>query len=179
MASWNDGWAQQRSLHIFSDIDQNMVGGTIQQLYGLAALSSEPVTLFINSNGGEVLHAFALIEMVQCCPAPVRAVALGRVFSAALLIYMSVGERLALKNTLFMAHDFTTGNSSYTKAQHQGEWLRKRIIALYRTHTKLSDSTMIEHAFLTDDFFFDEQEALGYGIVDSIIDTLPVIPFKT
>ena len=177
MANWGDGWSQQRSIHIFSDIDQNMAGQTIQQIYGFAALSSEPITLFINSNGGDVFHAFAMIEAMCACPVPLRTVALGHAFSAALLVFMSAPERLALRNTLFMAHDFTTGNAPYAKVKRQGEWIRERLINLFRHHTNIIDDIAIEKLFLVDDFFFSEEMAKNFGIVDKIIYTLPIIPY--
>ena len=112
-----------RNIYLFSDIDQNLCSQAIQQMYGFTESSQDPITFYINTNGGDVLHAFALIAAMKHCPAPIHTLGLGRVFSAGLLIYVAGAKRFAYPNTLFMAHDFNAGQGPYRRLKTMGDWI--------------------------------------------------------
>ena len=157
-----------RNIYLFSDIDQNLCGQVIQQMYGFAESSQEPITLYINTNGGDVLHAFALIETMKRCPAPVHTLALGRCFSAGLLVYLAGTRRLAYSCTMFMSHDFISGNGPYQRMRKLGDWLERRIVDHFVRHTNLSVD-LIKERLMGAEYYFDEQEALAMGMVDEIL----------
>lgn len=158
----------QRSLHLFSDCDQNLVGGTIQQMRDLVHLSLDPITLLINTNGGDVLHAFALIAAMKHCPAPIHTLALGRCFSAGLLVYLAGTRRLAYPCTMFMSHDFISGNGPYQRMRKLGDWLDQRIVEHFVRYTHLS-ADIIKERLMGAEFYFDEVEAQAMGMVDEIL----------
>lgn len=165
---WASGWQKLRSIYIASDIDNNLSSQVIQQLYGFAAHSTDPITLYVMTNGGDCLFAFALIEAMKRCPAPVHTLALGRCFSAGLLVYLAGTRRLAYPNTLFMAHDFNAGPGPYRKLQTMGDWIEQKIMAHFQRYTNLTADT-IREKLLGSEFYFDEQEALAMGMVDEIV----------
>lgn len=157
-----------RNIYLFSEIDQNLCGQAIQQMYVFAESSLEPITFYVNTNGGDVLHTFALIETMRRCAAPIHTLALGRVFSAGLLVFIAGTKRFAYPNTLMMAHDFSAASGPYSQVRFMGDWIRSKIIEHFQHHTTLTTYT-IENKLLGDEFYFDEQEALTMGMVDEIL----------
>ena len=67
--------------------------------------------LVINSGGGDLQAAFALIDTMKGSAIPVRTVGLGCVASAAVLIFISgvKGHRILTPNTSILSHQFSWG----------------------------------------------------------------------
>lgn len=175
-----NGWYKQRILNIFSEIDNNLAAGIISQIYGLAAESPDPISLLINSGGGQVRHATAIIEAMGACPIPVHTIGIGQVYSAALLILLAGKKRSAFRHTLFMTHQFTSGagNQPYKDLVGQREaeeWTFQWMKEYFKAHTKVKKWKEVENLFLGNEHYFDEQEALKLGIIDEVIETFPLV----
>ena len=67
--------------------------------------------IVINSGGGDLQAAFALIDTMKGSAIPVRTVGLGCVASAAVLIFISgeKGYRVLTPNTSILSHQFSWG----------------------------------------------------------------------
>jgi ATP-dependent Clp protease protease subunit len=70
------------------------------------------LTLIINSPGGEVPAAFALIDIMQGSSIPVHTLGLGQISSAGLLIFMAgkKGHRTITPNTSILSHQYSWGS---------------------------------------------------------------------
>lgn len=179
MTSWEEGWRKQRTIHIFSDIDQNTSGQTLQQIVGLAAHSDDPITIQLNTNGGQIHHAFAITQVMAACHVPVHTLALGRVYSAGLIILVTGKKRMALPGTMFMAHDFSvetppTPYGYVVNARKYEDWIFRRMLDHFSHHTKASKKT-IQDLLLSKDYYFDEDEALRMGMIDEVIKTIKIM----
>lgn len=180
MPDFAQGWREQRSIHLFSTIDNNQADQVIKQILGLAAFSKDPIRLWLNCQGGEIPHAMAIVQVMAASPAPVYTIALGRVFSAALFILVTGKKRTAFSRTLFMAHHFFGGqpNTQYEnlKASRVAEdWLDKQMLAHYKKYTKSKNEKVLRRLYLGDDFYFNEEEAVTLGCIDSIISKIDVV----
>lgn len=178
MASWEDGWKKQRSIRLFSDIDQNLSGQTIEQMYGLAACSNEPIYLWLNTNGGQVFHALAIVQAMKACPVTIITIAIGRVYSAGLIVMVTGNERLSFPGTMFMGHDFhydiTQGQVAYTdmlRFKKEADWLCERLTKHFLSHTKLTSVEQVKETFLSGENYFDEKTAIQLGVIDRIVET--------
>mgnify|MGYP001559543605 CR=1 FL=1 len=176
-----NGWQKQRVLGVFSEIDQNLSLGIISQMYGLAAESPERISLLINSSGGQMRHATALIEAMKACPVPIHTIGIGQVYSAALLILIAGKHRSAFRNTLFMGHQFNSGNPGDV-AYHDGvgqrraeDWTFAWMRSHYVAHTKVKRHVELERIFVGADYYFEENEALRLGVIDTIVDKFPLV----
>lgn len=71
---------------------------------------NEMLTLYINSTGGSLYDAFALVDVMNRSKIPIRTIGIGYLLSAALLIFVSgtKGERYVGKNTGILSHQFST-----------------------------------------------------------------------
>ena len=168
-----EGWKKQRILWIASDIDQNLQQGIISQIYGLAAESDDPVTLWINTNGGEVRHAIAIIDAMNACPVAVNTVAIGKVYSAGLLIYIVGKLRIAFSHTMFMAHQFKSSSAELSRGdaigRHEAENKTEQwMLGHFKKYTSVPEAK-IKRLFMGHERFFDTHQAIEFGVADQII----------
>lgn len=92
------------SVDIFGSIDKDMVIERMQQLYSIKP--SEALLLLVDSGGGKMVAGIPLAACIRQLKVPVIALAVGRVYSMALGIYLSVPKqhRFALEGSTFLAH---------------------------------------------------------------------------
>ena len=68
--------------------------------------AEKPITVLLNSNGGDVYEALGIIDYFDSLSVPVNIIARGRAMSAAAMILCSAtGIRAASKNTTIMLHE--------------------------------------------------------------------------
>ena len=95
--------------------------------------SGKTLTLYINSTGGSLTDAFALIDIMRSSKFVVRTIGIGNVMSSAFLIFSAgdKGHRYVSKNTSGMCHQFTDSmDSKYhdiKSAMKESESLNERI----------------------------------------------------
>lgn len=140
-------------------------------------LSDNPppmLTLLINSSGGDLAAAFALIEIIQGSRIPVRTVGLGEICSAGLLIFMSgyKGERILTPSCSVMSHAFSGGmEGSYHEllnTTRELEFVHTRMINHYMRQTGLSEQEVKDKLIPNRDVWMSPQEAVNLGIADQI-----------
>ena len=66
--------------------------------------SKKKLTLYINSSGGNLYDAFALIDIMRASKLPIDTVGIGAVMSAAFLIFVCRRKRFISPNTSIMCH---------------------------------------------------------------------------
>jgi len=101
--------------------------------------------LIINSGGGDLNTAFAVIDIMRGSPIPIRTVGLGLIASAAFAIFIAgvKGYRTLTPNTSIMSHQYSWG--TYGKEHElfasvrEYELTTERIIAHYKKCTGLNE----------------------------------------
>ena len=93
-----------RTILISGEITQKLAANVSAQLMALAGESDDPITMFINSQGGHVEAGDTVHDLVRFVRAPVRMVGTGWVASAGALIYVASerANRFCLPNTRFL-----------------------------------------------------------------------------
>lgn len=130
--------------------------------------------LMINSDGGNLSDAFALIDVMRASVIPVKTVGLGSIASAGLCIFIAgaPGRRVLTPNTSIMSHQFSWHSSG--KAHElfatvkEFELTHQRMTQLYRECTTLTDDRIREVLLPPQDVYLSADEALEYGICDQI-----------
>ncbi|MEM7019590.1 MAG: ATP-dependent Clp protease proteolytic subunit [Pseudomonadota bacterium] len=99
------------------------------------------LTLIINSNGGELSAAFALIDVMRGSSIPIHTIGLGRIASSGLLIFASgeKGHRVVTPNTSILSHQWSGG--SYGK-EHD-------LVARFKEHDMVTDRMLKHYAKCT------------------------------
>lgn len=172
--NWTEGWARQRIITLFAQITNDAAKDTISQMWGYAAVSSEAITLLINSPGGEVPHALAIVQAMKACPVKVNTIAMGRVFSGGVIVLVAGHIRKAFPRTLFMTHEFQNikedgaGYRSLKRSRKSDDWTYETLVNHFTDYTKLSVPE-VRKKLLSTEFYFDENKAIKMGIIDKII----------
>jgi ATP-dependent Clp protease protease subunit len=165
-------------LHYLSgDIEEYNVNETIKWIIyeNLIPEDGKILTIMINSYGGELSQAFALIDIMKNSKYPIRTIGIGAVMSAAFLIFASgkKGERFISRNASIMCHQYSTnaeGKHHDMKAYEKEMKLTdERMLAVLKQSTNLSLKTIRAKLLPESDVWMDAQELIDLGIADSYL----------
>lgn len=165
--------------YLTGEISQESVQGAIEFIlsHGFMGKVSE-LSLVINSQGGDVCAAFALIDVMVGSPIPIHTVGLGEVASAALLIFMAGKYRVLTPNTMVLSHQFTAGvygkNHELLAARKMLDHTQVNILRHYKKFTGLEEDKILAELLPSQDIWLDAEEALSYQLCDEIVDRLLV-----
>lgn len=163
-----------RTIVIAGEITQQVAALVTAQLLALAGESAtDPITIYINSQGGHVEAGDTIHDLVQFVPAPVRMVGTGWVASAGALIYVGVPRerRFCLPNTRFLLHQPSggAGGSASDIEIEAREVLRMRD-RLNRLFAKATGQPLERIEEDTHrNFWLDAEAAVRYGLVGRVI----------
>ncbi len=162
-----------RTLLIYGSIDQKLAERVTARLLALQYESDDPITIFINSQGGHVESGDTIYDMIKFVKPDVRIVGTGWVASAGALIYTAARRenRFSLPNTRFLLHQPSggAGGSASEIEIHAREIIRmrKRLNELFARETGQSVervSTDTER-----DYWMSAEDAITYVQVGKII----------
>ena len=130
--------------------------------------------LMICSEGGDMGAAFALIDVMQSSPIPVKTVGLGMIASAGLLIFISgtPGRRVLTPNTSILSHQFSWSNEGKAHelfaTMREFELTQQRMSAHYQRCTGLTEEEIKKHLLPPHDIWLSAAEALSLNVCDHI-----------
>lgn len=135
------------------------------------------VTLLINSSGGNITDAFAITDVIDNLGMKIRTIALGQVYSAAVVILLSGtrDERYTMSHTDFLIHQYSWQSQDQTRynelvlRRNKEDELVEKMIDFYIKHSKLKRKEIEDILKKGKDFYFNAKTALKFGIVDKII----------
>ena len=139
---------------------------------GIEPEKREPIRLYINSPGGDVVEGFSLIDVMELSKTPIYTINLAEAYSMAFLIGITGTKRYTLPSASFMMHEpsgLTIGKFSdmADKVAFNQRYGEKVIKAHVLKHSTMTSSKY--NAVSTKDFFMLPCDALKYGFVDEII----------
>lgn len=136
--------------------------------------SEKPITVYVNSPGGSADSGFAIYDILQFVRSPVRSLCTGLCASAAVLCFLAADDerRFSLPNSRFLLHQprtVVTGSASDIDiGATEIVRLRDRYNEVVAGVTGKDKETVEEDS--DRDFWLEADEALEYGLVDSVID---------
>ena len=169
---------KERKIVISSEVDSKLANRVVQQLIFLEADDpKKPITIFINSPGGEIFSGFAIFDMMKFIKPIVKTVVIG--FAASMGSILSLGaehgHRYALTNSMFLIHQpLISGvyRGSAADIEIQAKEMintKNKIIDIYVEATgKTYDEIKRD---IDRDYWMTAQQALEYG-PKSLIDKL-------
>lgn len=168
---------KDRIILLGSEVNDTVASLVCAQLLFLESQDPEKeISLYINSPGGSVTAGLAIYDTMRYITAPVSTVCMGRAASmgAFLLAAGQKGMRYALPNSQIMIHQpAMSGRGIQGPASDiliMSDYMQKsrqrlnRILAENTGHTPLEIERDTER-----DNFMSAEEALEYGLIDSII----------
>lgn len=168
---------RQRALCVSEAIDSTVAKRVISQLLALEAEKpGTPITLYLNSPGGEVTSGFAIYDTIRFISSDVRIVASGLCASIATIIFIAAEKqhRYSMPNAKFLIHQPLIGG------QIRGQASDLEITArdILKTRERLNQLLAKEcgqpleriEKDTNRDYWMSATEALEYGLVNKIIE---------
>lgn len=160
---------------LMGDLEEDNIKNAIQWLIS-ENLNTEKkmLTLYINSTGGDLYSAFALIDVMKNSIHPIRTIGIGSVMSAAFLIFAAgtKGLRYAGPNTSFMCHQYSdniVGKHHDIKASiKDGELMNTKMVNLLVESSNLSASKVKAKLLNASDVYLTASEVVNLEIADHI-----------
>jgi ATP-dependent Clp protease protease subunit len=161
-----------RTILLSGEVNKESSERFIRQLLLLESLSAEPITVLIDSPGGDVDAGYAIFDMIRFVAAPVRIVGMGLVASAAALILLAVPKerRLGLPNSHYLIHQPLSGiRGVATEIEIHARELEKTRERVNKVISEATGQSLDQVRKDTDrDFWMNAEEAIGYGLISRV-----------
>lgn len=169
---------QRRKIFISEAITSKSAKRFISDLLALdAEKPGEPITLYLNSPGGEVNSGYAIFDTIRFIQSPVTVVTTGLCASIATVINVAVKKdrRFSMPNAKFLIHQPLIQGQIYGQASDLEITARE----ILKTREKINKLLSKETGTALDkvekdtsrDFWMNAQEAVEYGLVSKIVET--------
>lgn len=164
-----------RILFMEEGFDEESVNTLKKELLRLNSQSTEPITIMINSTGGEVGPLLTLYGIIQNLSCQVVTVAAGYCYSAGAFLLLMGDVRVALPETRIMMHEISGGISSKLHEVEidikETKILQNIINKLVKKKTKIKKPS----EWLKEDKYLSVKEALALNILTEKCDWLPSV----
>lgn len=164
---------ESRIVHLVGEVTEEMAASVIAQLLYLESLGNDDIYLYINSPGGEVSSGMAIYDTMQAIAPDVVTICTGMAASmgAVILSGGAKGKRMVLPHGMVMIHQPSSGVAGQASdivivADH----IKKMRGMLNEVLAENCGKELKQVEADTDrNFWMNAQEALEYGIVDSVL----------
>ena len=167
-----------RDVYLIGDIEKDTARNVIERMRELANDSDRPITLYINSAGGNVTDGLALHDAIRQLVGrgiEVTIVVQGMAYSMGSVVLQAAsdGRRLSLPHSWIMIHEpakWAGWQSTSAAAQHLDrlKQMQSQIYELLARRSGRPLKQIIRDTKRTD-FYLDAKKALEYGLIDGVI----------
>jgi ATP-dependent Clp protease protease subunit len=167
-----------RDVYLIGDIEKDVARSTIERLRELANDNNRPITLYINSAGGNVTDGLAIHDAIRHIVSrgiEVTIIVQGMAYSMGSIVLQaaSEGRRFAFPHSWIMIHEpakWAGWQSTSAAAQHL-ERLKQMQDQIYNILSSRSGKPLrqIIRDTKRTDFYLDARKALDYGLIDAIV----------
>jgi ATP-dependent Clp protease protease subunit len=132
------------------------------------------LTLVINSPGGHMHSAFALIDVMKGSKIPIHTTGLGLIASCGLLTFMSgeKGHRVITPNTSILSHQYSWGSHGKEHelfaTMREFELSTERMLDHYKKCTGMNEKQIRQFLLPAEDIWLSAKEAVKHGLADKI-----------
>jgi ATP-dependent Clp protease protease subunit len=168
-----------RDIYLIGDIEKETARGVIERLRELANDNDRPITLYINSAGGNVTDGLAMhdaIREIVTRGIEVTIVVQGMAYSMGSVVLQAAsdGRRLAYPHSWIMIHEpakWAGWQSTSAAAQHLDrlKQMQSQIYQILAARSGKPLQKIIRDTKRTD-FYLDAPKALDYGLIDGIVE---------
>ena len=169
--------AEEKGVYLFmDDVNTESCKDLISFILTKSWQSPRPkeLQIIINSPGGDLNSAFAVIDVMNGAPFPIHTVGIGQIASAGFMMFINgaKGQRLLTPNTSIMSHQWSWG--SYGKEHEllaqtkEFELTTDRMMNHYKKCTGLTEKKIREYLLPATDVYMSAKESKKLGICDKI-----------
>lgn len=169
-----------RMIFINERINGELANTVLSQFLFLEQQSDEPITIYLNSPGGEINEGLMIYDIIQSSKLEINTVCTGRAASmaAVLLAAGTPGHRYILRHSEVMIHEplIERGvGGSATSIHNLSESILEIKETMNQILAKHTGKTMEEIDQATKfDNFMNAREAIDFGICDAIAESIRV-----
>jgi ATP-dependent Clp protease, protease subunit len=168
-----------RDVYLIGDIEKDTARAVIERLRELANDNDRPITLYINSAGGNVTDGLAIhdaIRQIVHHGIGVTIIVQGMAYSMGSVVLQaaSEGRRLSLPHSWIMIHEpakWAGWQSTSAAAQHLDrlKQMQGQIYEILANRSGRPLQKIIRDTKRTD-FYLDAKKALEYGLIDGVLE---------
>jgi ATP-dependent Clp protease protease subunit len=168
-----------REVYLIGDIEKDVARGVIERVRELANENSRPITLYINSAGGNVTDGLAIHDSIRQLVErgiEMTIVVQGMAYSMGSIVLQaaSPGRRLAFPHSWIMIHEpakWAGWQSTSAAAQHLDR-LKQMQSQIYDILAARSGRPLAKIIRDTkrNDFYLDAKRAVEYGLIDAVVE---------
>lgn len=168
---------EKRSICFAGEVTEESATVIISQLFELNSRDNEePIYLYINTGGGDLVQGLAIYDVIRSLECPVVGIALGGCQSAGLIILSSCDLRYSYPSTTFMYHNPIFGDlalhtpSSSKEINRIYNYYSDLCLQIVRQRAGLTEQEWEESFGDNNETHFFPAEALELGIIDKIVE---------
>jgi ATP-dependent Clp protease protease subunit len=169
---------ERRQLFISEAVTSKTAKRFVSDLLAMEAdKPGEPITLYLNSPGGEVNSGFAIYDTIRYITSPVTVITAGLCASIATIINIAAKKdrRFALPNAKFLIHQPLIPGQVYGQASDLEITAREIMKTREKINKLLAQETgqkleRVEKDTVRD-YWMNAQEAVEYGLITKIVES--------
>lgn len=138
----------------------------------IPATEREPIKIYIDSNGGDLIATFTMIDAIRLSKTPVWTINIGSAYSGGFFTFIAGHKRFTYPLASFLYHEGSTGNvGDAGKFQNFAAFYKKQLGNLKDITLKYTNiSPELYEEKRRDDWWIDSKEAVELGIADEIVE---------
>lgn len=164
-----------KSITIDGEITQETAKSVVEQIRFWNAVNKSyemgPITLYINSEGGDLHATLSIIGAIEVSKVPIYTVNIGRAWSGGFLILISGDKRFATPYASYLFHEGSNciiGDAHKTIQEMEFYNYQLKIIKqIVLKNTDIGEELYESHE--KDDWWLGNKDALKYNIINAII----------
>ena len=164
---------KDRTLTVFGQITNEMANDFIRKMRCLVKESDEPITVLINSQGGEVQAGLSMYDAIVGAGVTVNTVCTGMAFSMGAVLMVVGNKRLMLPHSKYMLHEPLAMGEQVASASTISERAKSILEVkelLNQIIAKYAKKTLKEINKVTSkDTYFTAEEAVEFGLADNVV----------
>ena len=163
-----------RIIYLNGEINDIKSKEIIEVLLKLDSINNKPITMYINSNGGEVSSGLAIYDIMNKIKSDVYTICIGRAASMASILLMNgtKGKRFITPNAEVMIHQVSSLVAGKIEEMQENinhsSNINDKLIKLIVCKTKLSKEK-VKKIIYKKDVWMDSKKALQYGFIDKVL----------
>jgi ATP-dependent Clp protease protease subunit len=168
--------SNDRILFICNNIDDKLATDIVATLLLKDAEDTDKkITLFINSDGGDIRNVLMIYDMMKMIESPIETVCIGSAMDEAAIILAAgtPGMRLATKNSVIAVSQLVTNWASFSDMTDAKKALEKVTADNKKMMDIFAKSTKKTYKQVSEDFdrrvFMNASEAVKYGLIDHVV----------
>lgn len=174
-----------RDIYLIGDIDKDSARSVIERMRELANDGRKPITIYMNTAGGNVTDGLAIHDAVRHLVlqgVQVTVIVQGMAYSMGSVVLQaaSPGRRLSFPHSWIMIHEPAkwAGWQSTTAAAQHLDRLKQMQTQIYRILSERSGKPLrqIIRDTKRNDFYLDALKAKEYGLIDEVLGPAATVP---